>query len=41
VPLAALGCTELETLTGEDAVVDGGVAVLGADGPAFSAWRLQ
>lgn len=41
VPLAALGCAELEALTGDDAIVHDGSAVLGADGPAFTAWRLR
>ncbi len=40
LPLAQLGCTELETLVGEDASSEDGEAVLPADGPAFSVWRL-
>ncbi len=38
--LAALGGTELETLTGADAEIDRGDAVLPAIGPAFHAWRV-
>jgi alpha-glucosidase len=38
--LAALGATELETLAGEDATVDGGDVVLPHEGPAFHAWRI-
>ena len=40
LPLAALGVTELETLTGADAEIDRGDAVLPAEGPAFHAWRV-
>jgi len=40
LPLAALGCRELETLYGADAAVEGGDAVLPAAGPSFNAWRL-
>jgi len=40
LPLAALGGSELETLAGDDAEIDGGDAVLPADGPAFHAWRV-
>src|SRR5262249_27424851 len=40
LPLAALGCTELETLYGSDAAVEGGDIVLPAVGPSFNAWRL-
>ena len=40
LPLALLGCTELETLYGPDATCEGGEAVLPADGPAFGIWRL-
>lgn len=40
LPLAALGCSALETLYGEDAPVVDGSAVLPADGPAFHVWRL-
>jgi alpha-glucosidase len=39
VALAGLG-RELETLTGGDAAVTAGEAVLPADGPAFHAWRV-
>jgi len=39
LPLAAPGGTELETLTGADPKIDGGDAVLPAEGPAFHAWR--
>ncbi len=38
--LAALGGSELETVTGENAQIDGGEAVLPDDGPAFHAWRV-
>ncbi|HWH06604.1 MAG TPA: DUF3459 domain-containing protein, partial [Gaiellaceae bacterium] len=41
LPLAALGCRELETLYGADAVCADGTALLPADGPAFHAWRLS
>ena len=40
LPLALLGCSELETLYGADARSEGGEAVLPADGPAFGVWRL-
>ena len=40
VPLAALGCRELETLYGSPATLDGDDARLPADGPSFHAWRL-
>ena len=40
LPLAALGGSELEPLTGEPAEIEGGDAVLPADGPAFHAWRI-
>jgi len=39
-PLARLGCSALETLVGGDVHVEGGDAVLPADGPAFHVWRL-
>ncbi|HVM17464.1 MAG TPA: glycoside hydrolase family 13 protein [Gaiellaceae bacterium] len=41
LPLAALGCAELETLYGADAVLADGTALLPAEGPAFHAWRLS
>jgi len=41
LPLASLGCAELETLYGADAVLADGTALLPADGPAFHAWRLS
>jgi len=40
LPLAALGCRELETLYGADARVEGGDVVLPAAGASFNAWRL-
>ncbi len=40
LPLAPLGGTELETLSGADAEIDRGEAVLPAEGPAFHAWRV-
>ena len=40
LPLAALGCRELETLYGSDAAVEGGDVLLPADGPSFHVWRL-
>jgi len=40
LPLAAPGGTELATLTGADPKIDGGDAVLPAEGPAFHAWRV-
>jgi alpha-glucosidase len=40
VPLAALGGTDLDTLWGDDATIEGGDAVLPAGGPAFHAWRV-
>jgi alpha-glucosidase len=40
VPLAALGCRELETLYGAAASVEDGDALLPAEGPSFHAWRL-
>ena len=40
LPLAALGCRELETLYGADATVEGGDVVLPAAGASFNAWRL-
>jgi alpha-glucosidase len=41
LPLAALGCGGLETLSGGDATAEGGEAVLPGDGPAFHVWRLE
>jgi alpha-glucosidase len=40
VPLAALGGTDLDTLWGDDATIEGGDAALPAGGPAFHAWRV-
>jgi alpha-glucosidase len=40
IPLAAAGGTGLEPLTGANAEISGGEAVLPADGPAFNAWRV-
>jgi alpha-glucosidase len=40
LPLAVLGCRDLELLYGPDATVEGGEAVLPAGGPSFNAWRL-
>lgn len=40
LPLAALGGAELETLTGDEATVNGDEAVLPRSGPAFHAWRV-
>jgi alpha-glucosidase len=40
VALGALGSRDLEPLEGGDAAIDGGDAVLPADGPAFHVWRL-
>ena len=40
LPLAALGGAGLATLAGEDAEIEGGDAVLPAEGPAFHAWRV-
>jgi alpha-glucosidase len=40
LPLAALGCRELESLYGAEAAVEGGEAVLSAGGPSFDVWRL-
>jgi alpha-glucosidase len=39
--LDALGCAELETLYGGDAILGDGEAVLPGDGPAFHVWRLE
>jgi alpha-glucosidase len=41
LPLDLLGCDELETLYGADATLLAGDAVLPADGPAFSVWKLE
>jgi alpha-glucosidase len=41
LPLAALGADALETLTGEDAEIEEGAAVLPAAAPAFHVWRLR
>ena len=38
--LAALGCQELETLYGADAIVQDGDVLLPTGGPSFNAWRL-
>jgi alpha-glucosidase len=40
LPLAALGCRELETLYGTDAALEGGDVLLPTAGPSFDAWRL-
>jgi alpha-glucosidase len=40
VSLGALGSRDLEPLEGGEAAIDGGDAVLPADGPAFHVWRL-
>lgn len=40
LPLVHLDCAVFETLYGGDVQVQGGEAVLPADGPAFHAWRL-
>jgi alpha-glucosidase len=40
LPLDALGSRGFETLYGADARVEGGDALLAADGPSFNAWRL-
>jgi alpha-glucosidase len=40
LPLAALGCRALESLYGAEAAVEGGHAVLPAEGPSFHVWRL-
>jgi alpha-glucosidase len=40
LPLAALGCRELEPVHGGEAALDGGEAVLPAEGPSFHVWRL-
>jgi alpha-glucosidase len=39
-PLALLGCRELEPVTGAEAAVHGGQALLPAEGPEFHVWRL-
>jgi alpha-glucosidase len=41
VALAPLGGSELETLWGDDARVDGNAAVLPEGGPAFHVWRVR
>ncbi len=41
LPLAALGCGELEPLYGSAARVAAGAAVLPGEGPAFHVWRLR
>ncbi len=40
LPLAALGCSRLETLYGADAAIEDSAAALPAGGPAFSVWTL-
>ena len=40
LPLAVLGCNELEPVYGAEASHIGGTAVLPADGPSFNVWRL-
>ncbi len=37
---AALGGAQLETLIGEDTLIDGDEVVLPAGGPAFHVWRI-
>lgn len=41
LPLAELGCDELESLYGGEASVEMGEAVLPSDGPSFHVWRLR
>ena len=41
IPLAQLGCSELEPVTGAEAEVRGGSAALPANGPSFQVWRLH
>ncbi len=41
LPLAALGCRELEPLYGAEAETDTGDAILPAAGPSFHVWRLS
>jgi alpha-glucosidase len=41
LPLAPLGARSLETLYGADATVEGGDALLPADGPSFHVWRIH
>jgi alpha-glucosidase len=40
LPLALLGARGLDTLYGSDAMLEGGDALLPADGPSFHVWRL-
>jgi alpha-glucosidase len=40
LPLALLAARGLETVYGADAMIEGGDAVLPADGPSFHVWRL-
>jgi alpha-glucosidase len=41
LPLAELGCQELEPLYGGEALIEGGDAVLPDGGPEFHVWRLN
>ena len=41
LPLALLGCRELEPVTGAEAAVEDGRALLPAEGPAFHVWRIH
>jgi alpha-glucosidase len=41
LPLDRLGARELEPVTGGEAAVESGVALLPADGPTFDVWRLS
>jgi alpha-glucosidase len=40
IPLALLGARELETLHGSEPSLEGGDALLPADGPSFHVWRM-
>jgi alpha-glucosidase len=40
IPLALLGARALDTLYGAEALIEGGDAVLPAEGPCLHAWRL-
>jgi alpha-glucosidase len=41
LPLALLGCLELEPVTGAEAAVEDGRALLPAEGPEFHVWRIH
>jgi alpha-glucosidase len=41
LPLALLGCRELEPVTGAEAAVEHGQALLPAEGPEFHVWRIH